>query len=172
MIMTVTIMCQSLVSSADYARGASAWGPRGYIACGYTSGLSFATSTMHRLYSRPTALKSILALASGSVLTYHASDARRNRLSLQKDSGPTPAEQQFRTSSRFQTPPSLNLKRWEIRNDYPTQPPSDASSPSSAPWLQIDFRTDPEAYADAVRSYCFEGMVQSDFDARKCLVSI
>ncbi|KAG8693645.1 hypothetical protein FRC08_008990 [Ceratobasidium sp. 394] len=123
---------------------------------------------MHRLYTRSTALKSVLALAGGSLLTYHASDTRRIRVSLRTDSEPTPAEQQFRTSSLFPAPSSLTLKRWEIRNDYPLESTPDACSPLNAKWLQIDFERDPEAYANAVRSYCLEGMIQSDFDAKRC----
>ncbi|KAG9081994.1 hypothetical protein FRC07_014356, partial [Ceratobasidium sp. 392] len=84
------------------------------------------------------------------------------------DSEPAPAERQFRTSSLFPVPASADLKRWEIRNDYPLKPATNAGGSTSALWLQIDFEKDPEGYAKAVRSYCLEGMVQSDFDASKC----
>ncbi|QRW01412.1 hypothetical protein RhiLY_00409 [Ceratobasidium sp. AG-Ba] len=126
---------------------------------------------MYRLCGRSTALKSVLALASGSLLTYHVSDTRKTGLSLRVNSELTPAERQFSTSSLFPPPSSTSVKLWNIRNSYPAEPPSDACTPSNAPWLLIDFRKNPEEYAHAVRSYCLEGMIQSDFDAHKCMVS-
>ncbi|KAG8724663.1 hypothetical protein FRC09_015807 [Ceratobasidium sp. 395] len=123
---------------------------------------------MNRLYSRSTALKSILALASGSLITYHVSDTRRVGRPLRTVSEPTPAEQQFHTSSLFPTSLSSTVEPWKIRNDYPLGPASDADSPANAQWPQIDFRQNPEGYAKAVRSYCLESMIPCDFDANKC----
>ncbi|KAF8601620.1 hypothetical protein BDV93DRAFT_399188, partial [Ceratobasidium sp. AG-I] len=80
----------------------------------------------------------------------------------------TPAEQQFNTSSLFPIPRTCELKPWKLRSDYPRYPPSDATNEFNAPWLRIDFSKDPEAYANTIRSYCLEGMVQSDFDVGKC----
>lgn len=130
---------------------------------------------MHRLFTRPAALRAAFVVTGGSALTYQASNTRRARAPidpLQQTTELTPAEQQFNTSSLFPIPPNCELKPWKIRNNYPKRPPSDACSEANAPWLYVDFRKSPEAYASAVRSYFLEGLVQSDFDADECKVCI
>lgn len=139
-------------------------------------GVQVATppSTMHRLWTRSAALKSVCAITGGSTLTYLASDSRRAHISSewQKSCHPTSAEQQFNTSSRFLVPYTSELKSWKLRNDYPKNPPLDACSEANAPWLYVDFRKDPEAYAKTIRSYCLDGLVESDFDVGSCKVRI
>ncbi|KAG9081252.1 hypothetical protein FRC06_005692 [Ceratobasidium sp. 370] len=120
---------------------------------------------MYQLYSQATATLRSLATASGSLISYYApvpSDPAGERSEL------TPAERQFHTSSSFPLPASSTFEPWKIRNDYPLQPPPDPCSSTNAPWLQVDFTKEPETYANVIRSYCFDGMVQNDFNAHKC----
>ncbi|KAF4980840.1 hypothetical protein FZEAL_3238 [Fusarium zealandicum] len=94
------------------------------------------------------------------------------------------ADKEFHTSSQHTAPPGYTP--WKIRNDYPTSdllksqnkatkltpgsPPTlplpgygDDFEGENAPWLKIDFEKNPELYAEAIREYCFDGMVPADF---------
>ncbi|KAM5348282.1 hypothetical protein ACJ41O_008106 [Fusarium nematophilum] len=100
------------------------------------------------------------------------------------------AKVQFHTSSIHPCPPGYTP--WEIRNDYPTSEILKSRTKSSdaaagfptppapglpgdyegkdAPWLKIDFRKDPEKYAETIRLYCFDGMVDAGFKPQENLV--
>jgi len=72
------------------------------------------------------------------------------------------AAQQFNTSSLFAVPDGY--KPWKISNDYPKRPnPPEPMSSSNAPWLSIDPTTHAGDYMAAVKKYCLEGMLESDF---------
>lgn len=102
------------------------------------------------------------------------------------------AKLEFHTSSVHPVP--VGFTPWEIRNDYPTsdilkssqQKTTQSTSGSSlglvplplpgygddfegenAPWLKIDFEKTPELYAEAIREYCFDGMVPANFRPQK-----
>ncbi|KAF4450364.1 hypothetical protein F53441_6488 [Fusarium austroafricanum] len=97
------------------------------------------------------------------------------------------AQVQFKTSSIHPTP--VGYLPWQIRNDYPTsdilkarlqEQSKDGSLPDAplpgpapglpddfegknAPWLKIDYETDPETYGETIREYCFAGNVNNQF---------
>ncbi|KAL6915241.1 hypothetical protein ACHAPO_011103 [Fusarium lateritium] len=94
------------------------------------------------------------------------------------------AEKEFHTSSQHPAPPGYTP--WKIRNDYPTSdllkskknvkslvPGNLPALPlpgygddfegENAPWLKVDFKKNPELYAETIREYCFDGMVPADF---------
>lgn len=103
--------------------------------------------------------------------------------------GETAAQIQFNTSSIHVAP--AGFAPWQIRNDYPTseilKARKKATSPTSelpmpiipspgpapglgddfeganAPWLKFDFEKEHEKYAEAIRKYCFDGMVEAKF---------
>lgn len=96
------------------------------------------------------------------------------------------AANEFHTSSLWPVP--AGFEAWNIRNDYPSPrapirpqeqqgeqmaytesrdlpglpglPPIGADD---APWLNIDFRGNPQQYTEVIKEYCFEGMTNVDF---------
>jgi hypothetical protein len=59
----------------------------------------------------------------------------------------------------YQPPADWDMAKFTLRQDYPqTKPPTE-----NYPWLTIDFKTQPEAYLQAVLKYSFEGNVDVDF---------
>jgi hypothetical protein len=85
----------------------------------------------------------------------------------------TPAEEQFRTSSIYAVP--QGFQPWKIANDYPgdgvaaqsggviTAPGQLPPGDDPAPWLDVDFKTDPLKYLELVKEYFLEGMIEADF---------
>ncbi|KAF5023673.1 hypothetical protein F66182_4239 [Fusarium sp. NRRL 66182] len=91
------------------------------------------------------------------------------------------ANEQFHTSSSHPVPPGC--RAWQIRNDYPTSSMLKSQKTTSgshiptlaltglgddfqgqnAPWLTIDYEKNPEEYAEAIKRYCFEGMIPATF---------
>lgn len=118
-----------------------------------------------------TALRAVLV----SKKTEHQNSIQKQLdqpLRNQVPNGATRAEIEFNTSSRFPVPPGWKGPVFAIRNDYPTTPPkADGSGPKDAAWLDIDFRKEPKAYAEAVLKYCFEGNVETDWVIQKNKVS-
>lgn len=90
-----------------------------------------------------------------------------------KDDYKTAAEAQFHTSSIYALPKGYNA--WVIRNDYPspavrpqggrviTTPGQLPPGQDLTPWLDVDFRTEPNKYLQLVKEYFLEGMFQADF---------
>lgn len=56
-------------------------------------------------------------------------------------------------------PGSYTGLRFELSKDYPSQLPTNQPEP----WKQIDFKTDPAGYIQAVFDYCLEGQEAADF---------
>ncbi|KAJ9109363.1 hypothetical protein QFC21_000693 [Naganishia friedmannii] len=75
----------------------------------------------------------------------------------------TPAEIEFNTSSRYPVPSDWKGSVFKLRDDYPTAP----LAPDFATWAFIDFRKDPETYANAILEYCLEGNVETDWVVQK-----
>lgn len=101
--------------------------------------------------------------------------------------GETAAQVQFNTSSIHVAP--AGYTPWQIRNDYPTSEilksrnktksnssgmpliPAPGPAPGlgddlegeNAPWRRFDYEKEPEKYAEAIRKYCFDGMVEAKF---------
>ena len=62
----------------------------------------------------------------------------------------------------YDPPTGWDLPKFTLSQDYPqTKPASDTS-----PWATIDFKTQPEAYLQAVIKYCYEGNLEVDFVAQ------
>jgi len=81
------------------------------------------------------------------------------------------AAEEFHTSSQYPVPANWPPNpTFKIRNDYPA-PYSSESLPAlplpgpgiDAPWLGIDFHTDPLKYAMMVKEYCWDGNRSVDF---------
>lgn len=89
------------------------------------------------------------------------------------------ALKQFHTSSSYSIPSDWTDRTFEIRNDYPTSQPPESELPPDcsvsagvshenvtkldAPWLAIDFKSEPERYAEDVKEYLLEGNIESDW---------
>ncbi|KAG8909046.1 hypothetical protein FRC01_007179, partial [Tulasnella sp. 417] len=93
----------------------------------------------------------------------------------------TPAEEQFHMSSNFPIPGDWQGPVFKIRNDYPQAPKSLtakkadpsiplANTPDEAPWLKVDFKTNPLEYGSHVKEYCWEGNTDVDFVVQENLV--
>jgi hypothetical protein len=116
----------------------------------------------------------VLARRTGILVVGAAAELSRrawNRHTAQADGAPlhcspssTPAEAEFNRSSSFSVPKNVDREPWRIRNSYP-----DLSGRvvSDAPWLEVDFRADPDAYIDCVKRYCLQGMTDVDFDVQR-----
>ena len=100
----------------------------------------------------------VAASTTAAVVAYSLLDSHRRP--IHNDSRLTPAEVQFQTSSAFPTPKGWTGPVWSIRNDYPTMLPR---TRLDAPWLHIDFMSDPERYALTIKEYCFDGNRPVDF---------
>jgi hypothetical protein len=61
-------------------------------------------------------------------------------------------------SSSVPLPPTWPGPVFALSQDYPTQAPND-----SAPWMEVDPRTNPNGYMKAVLKYCLEGNVEVDW---------
>ena len=60
-------------------------------------------------------------------------------------------------------PPPAGVKSFELSQDYPTEyPPSE-----KFPWMDIDFRNHPYAYAKSVLDYCLEGNIEVNFKVQE-----
>ena len=81
-------------------------------------------------------------------------------------SSKTPAQIQFDTSSVYRYPDS-GYTLWKICNDYPSTAEHD-----DYPWLQYDPMKDSEKYLNTIKEYCFEGMINNDFDPWKNKVTL
>lgn len=60
--------------------------------------------------------------------------------------------------SNWQT---LSKYKFELAQKYPSRKPA-AKTTKTAPWLAIDFKTDPDAYVMALRDYSLNGFVHTD----------
>lgn len=69
------------------------------------------------------------------------------------------AVEEFNTSSNFKLPPGYDA--WQIKNDYPRS--SDKPPLDSKPWLEVDFKTEPEKYCNLLKRYFFEGNTENNF---------
>lgn len=73
--------------------------------------------------------------------------------------------QEFNNSSMYPPPKEFDDgSLFRIRNSYPQ---NFVSITEPAPWLDIDFKTEPERYLKLLKDYCFLGMPESDFDVHK-----
>ena len=142
-----------------------------------------------RIFGSPASRKLVTGGISVAVLAYGAKGAVTYH-----DAGPkfSPAEEQFTTASKFPTPTDWQGPVFRLRYDYPPQAPQQATSEttaklppmpgperplpgagpdSDAPWLKIDFKSDPIGYSNIIKEYCWEGNVINDFDVWKNTVS-
>ena len=88
---------------------------------------------------------------------------------------------EFHTSSYYDVPKGYDA--WLIRNDYPAPYaraqggpiiPSPGQLPPGnepTPWLDVDFKTDPNRYIQLIKEYFMEGMLESNFVPQKNNVS-
>jgi hypothetical protein len=143
----------------------------------YTVSFSKMTSSFfYRLTARRLAIASTGIGAAG----FTANNPRRG-----DGQDVTVAEEQFHTSSSRPLPLDWTGEVWKIRNDYPnttrqatTQGVKVADIPTipgpelplpgrrldqEAPWLTVDFKSDPERYCQLVKEYCWEGNENNGF---------
>ena len=70
---------------------------------------------------------------------------------------PAPCVRGTFKSSRDTVPPNWTGPVFKLSQDYPDSPPA----PETLPWKTIDFKTNPLAYALALRDYVFQGNVNT-----------
>ncbi|CAH1249301.1 Hypp8577 [Branchiostoma lanceolatum] len=70
------------------------------------------------------------------------------------------ARREFSRASYNSPPPGYRGPLFRPRLDFPPKPPS---GDETFPWLDLDFKTEPERYLRTVRDYCLEGNIECDF---------
>lgn len=127
-----------------------------------------------RRFLRPIWTPLLLGAAKASSNFLTSSDIRRPIATADPK---TAAQVQFSTSSRHAAPVGWTGRIWQIRNDYPKPtnmepavtvashlpPGSRAAAEPEAPWLSLDFRSNPLAYCVVIKNYCWEGNVENGF---------
>ena len=143
------------------------------------------TSKIFAFTARRAAIAGVALVGTGSAGAYAIKD---------KNVDPVSAKEEFEKSWGFRDkgveivhpPKGWDGPLFKIKNNYPKPPSTSAASISGlpaapgpdlgvpsdeledrAPWLKIDFRKDPKQYCEVIKEYCWEGMVENDFDAHK-----